>query len=151
MPKCVRKLLPSAALLTFLGLAGCVWINGPPTVGPVDTSQSRGTPDPVTHTVVVSGDLSVAVFSPDTVFVHPGDQIVWLHQDPEAELIIHLDTLPVYPRYLEIPLGACGRVTVDPRAPVGDYKYDVTVILGEEGERFDPRVAVRARPSQDTP
>jgi plastocyanin len=157
MSKCVRQLLPPAALLTLLCVVGCElfpWF-GPkdpvPTLDPKDANTQQAPPDPIAHTVVISGDLSTAVFSPDTVWVYPGDQIVWLHENPRAGLIIHLDTVPANTDSLEIPRGECGRVTVDLDAPVGDYKYDVTVLIGADRERFDPRVAVRARPSQDGP
>jgi len=79
--------------------------------------------------------------NPDRVAVNRGGHIRW--RNPfEVTVTIHLERAPVTPTVLEILPGQVGVVAVLTEAPLGEYKYDVTLVVDGEVIVVDPYIDV---------
>ena len=148
MLKIVYRFCPVFAVMILVGAVGSCG-DGTQARVPSVPDSAEGIQVPDTTEVELLGDPAVVgllpgaapTLDPDRVAVNRGDLIRW--RNPfEVTVTIHLERAPVTPTVVEILPGEVGVVAVLTEAPIGSYKYDVTLVVGGETIIVDPYIDV---------
>jgi hypothetical protein len=95
--------------------------------------------------VGVTGDTAPFSIIPDPVTTRRGDRILWVHPTADS-LIIDLRGdplgLPTADSLLSVAAGDTASTTIRADAPIGTYKYSVTVRVGAQRDTEDPHIIV---------